>query len=61
MGVFMVSHTVEDVLAKASKDGDSSLCIPLLVVNLITDKVGGILRFYKALGGGSIHSNIYGL
>jgi hypothetical protein len=52
---------VKDVLAKASKDDVSSLCIPLLVVNLITDKVGGILRFCEALRGGSIHSNIYGL
>jgi hypothetical protein len=61
MGVFVVPHTVKDVLAKASKEGISSLCISLLVVNLITNKVGGILRFCEALGGGSIHSNIYGL
>jgi hypothetical protein len=61
MGIFVVSHTVKDVLAKASKDGVSSLCIPLLIVNLITDKVGRILMFCEALGSGSIYSNIYGL
>ena len=47
MGVFVVSHTVKDILAKTSKEGVSSLCIPLLAVNLITLKVGGILRFWK--------------
>jgi hypothetical protein len=61
MGVFVVPHMVKDVLAKASKEGVSRLCIPLLIVNLVTDKVGRILRFCEALGGGSIHSNIYGL
>ena len=47
MGVFVVPHTVKDILVKASKKSISSLCIPLLVVNLITLKVGGILRFWK--------------
>jgi hypothetical protein len=61
MGIFVVPHTVKDVLAKASKEGISRLCIPLLVVNLITDKVGRILRLCEALGGSCIHSNIYGL
>jgi hypothetical protein len=61
MGVFVVPHTVKDILAKASKEGISSLCIPLLVVNLTTDKVSRILMFCKDIGGGSIHSNIYGL
>jgi hypothetical protein len=59
MGVFVVPHTVRNVLANASKESVSSLCIPLLIVNLITDKVGGIHRFWEALSGGSIHSNIY--
>ena len=49
MGVFVVPHTVKDILAKASKEGVSSLCIPLLIVNLIALKVGGILRFWEAL------------
>ena len=40
MDVFVVPHTVKNVLAKASKEGFSSLCIPLLVVNLIALKVG---------------------
>jgi hypothetical protein len=57
----VVPHTVKDVLAKASKEGVSSLCISLLVVNLITNKIGGNLRFCEALGNNSIHSNIYGL
>jgi hypothetical protein len=48
MGVFVVPHTVKDILAKATKEGVSSLCIPLLVVNLITNKVGRILRFWEA-------------
>jgi hypothetical protein len=60
MGIFVVPHTVKDVLVKASKEGVSRLCIPLLVVNLITDKIGEILRFCEALSGGFIHSNIYG-
>ena len=46
---FVVPHTVKDVLAKASKEGVSSLYIPLLVVNLITLKVGEILRFWETL------------
>jgi hypothetical protein len=61
MGIFVVPHMIKDVLAKASKESISSLYIPLLVVNLTTDKVSGILRFCKALGASSIHSNIYGL
>jgi len=49
MGIFVVPHMVKDILAKASKKGVFSLCIPLLVVNLIALKVGGILRFWEAL------------
>ena len=49
MGIFMVPHTVKDILAKASREVVSSLCIPLLVVNLIALKVGGILMFWEAL------------
>jgi hypothetical protein len=49
MGVFVVLHMVKDILAKASKKSVSSLCIPLLIVNLITLKVGRILRFWEAL------------
>ena len=45
MGVFVVPHMVKDILTKASKEGVSSLCIPLLIVNLIALKVGGFLRF----------------
>jgi hypothetical protein len=52
MGVFVVPYTVKDVLAK----GVSSLCISLLIVNLITDKVSRILNFCKILGDSSIHS-----
>ena len=48
MGVFVVPHMVKYILAKASKKSVSSLCIPLLVVNLVTLNVGGILRFWKA-------------
>ena len=49
MGVFVVSDTVKNILAKASKEGVSTLCIPLLVVNLIALNVGGILWFWEAL------------
>ena len=49
MGVFVVPHMIKDILAKACKKGVSSLCISLLVVNLSTLKVGGILRFWEAL------------
>ena len=49
MDVFVVPHTVKDILAKASKEGVSSLCTPLLIVNLIALKVGGIPRFWEAL------------
>ena len=45
----MVPDTVEDILAKASKEGVFGLCIPPFIVDLITDKVGGILRFWEAL------------
>ena len=58
MGVFVVPHTVKNILGKASKEGVSSLCISLLIVNLIALKVGGILRFWEALRGGSKNSNI---
>jgi hypothetical protein len=56
MGVFVVPHMVKDVLANASKKGVSSLCIPLLVINLINNKVGGFLRFWEALCGSSIQA-----
>ena len=49
MGVFVVPHMVKNVLAKSSKEGVSSLYIPLLLVNLIALKVGGIFRFWEAL------------
>ena len=49
MGVLVVPHTIERILTKASKEGVSSLCIPLLVVNLIALKVCGALRFWEAL------------
>ena len=49
MGILVVLNTVENILAKASKEGVSSLCIPLLIVNLIALKVGGIFRFWEAL------------
>ena len=49
MGVFVVPHTVKNILAKASKEGVSSLCIQLLVANLIALNVGGILWFWEAL------------
>ena len=58
MGVFVVPHMVKNILAKVSKEGVSSLFIPLLVVNLIALKVGGILRFWEALRGGSKYSDI---
>ena len=58
MGVFVVPHTVKNILAKASKEGISSLCILLFIVNLIALKVCGILRFWEALRGGSKNSNI---
>ena len=61
MGVFVVPDMVEDILAKASKEGVFGLCIPLLVICLITNGVGGVLRFWEALCGGSKHSNIYSL
>jgi len=60
MGVFVVRDMVEHILAKASKEGVFGLCIPSFIVNLITNKVCGILRFWEALCGGSKHSNIYG-
>ena len=49
MSVFVVPHIVKNVLAKASKEGVSSLCISLLIINLIALKVGEILRFWEAL------------
>ena len=49
MGVFVVPHTIEHIFAKASKDSVSSLCIPFFVIYFIALKVGGILRFWKAL------------
>ena len=49
MGVLVILNTVENILAKASKEGVSSLCIPLLIVNLIALKVCVILRFWEAL------------
>ena len=58
MGVFVVLHTIKIILAKASKEGVSSLCIPLLVINFTALKDYGILRFWKALCGGSKNSNI---
>ena len=58
MGVFVVPHTNKDILAEASKKSVSSLCIPLLVVNLITLKVSGIPKCWETLCGGSKNSNI---
>ena len=49
MGIFVVPHMVKNVLAKDSKEGVYSICIPLLVVNLIALEVSGILRFWEAL------------
>ena len=61
MGVFVVPHTVRDILAKAPKEGVSSLCITFIIIYLITNKVGGVLRYEEALCDGSKHSNIYSL
>jgi hypothetical protein len=61
MGVFVVLHMIKDILAKTSKEGVSSLYIPLLTIYLITNKVGRVLRCREAMCGGSKHSNIYSL
>ena len=61
MAIFVVPHMVKDILAKASKKSISSFCILLLVIFLTTNRVGGVLRFWESLHGGSKHSNIYGL
>jgi hypothetical protein len=57
----MISDSIKHIFVKAPKEGDFGLCIPLLIVSLITHKIVGILRFGGPLGGGSIDSNVYGL
>jgi hypothetical protein len=51
---------IEDILVKALEECMFCLCIPPVVLLLVTTWVSGILDFGKPFGGGSKTPNIYG-
>jgi hypothetical protein len=53
MSVFGITHMIKDVLTKAPIERIFCFCIPLVVLLLITNGVGGILDFRKPFSGGS--------
>jgi hypothetical protein len=60
MSVFGITHTIEDILAKAPVERIFCFCIPPIVLLLVTNGVSGILNFRKPFGGGSKALNVYG-
>jgi hypothetical protein len=61
MSIFMVSNSIENIFAKASKEGVFGLSIPFLIVKLFTYKICGIPRFGESLCGGFVDTNVYSL
>jgi hypothetical protein len=55
----MVPHMVKNLFAKTSKKGIFGCCISLLIVCLITNKVGGSLGFESSCME-ALHTYIYG-
>jgi hypothetical protein len=60
MSIFCITHMIEDILAKALVECISCLCIPSVVLLLVTNGVSGILDFRKPFDGGSKTPDIYG-
>jgi hypothetical protein len=60
MSVFSITYTIEDILAKALVECIFCLCIPPVVLLLVTNGVSGILDFRKPFGGGSKTPDVYG-
>jgi hypothetical protein len=60
MSVFCITHTIEDILAKAPVECVFCLCILPVVLLLVTNGVSGILDFRKPFGGGSKTPDVYG-
>jgi hypothetical protein len=61
MSIFVISNSIEYILAKTPKKSVFGLCILFFIVILITDKICGIARFGERSGGGFIDSNVYSI
>jgi hypothetical protein len=61
MSTFVISYSIENILAKAPKESVFGLSIPFFIIILITYKICGISRFREPLGGGFIDTNVYSL
>jgi hypothetical protein len=57
----MVSYSIKDIFAKASKKSVFGLSIPFLIVKLFSYKICGISRFGEPLCGGFVDTNVYSL
>jgi hypothetical protein len=61
MNIFVISYSIEYILAKAPKKSVFVLSIPFFIIVLITYKICGIFRLGEPLGGNFIDTNVYSL